>query len=82
MNVFNLFLLVFDLFLHYLWIARFQKDFCHFFNDKRYRPRKYIHKVWKNVGVGSVVKLLYVDFLTFELYDGAFVIVDIAVVWS
>jgi hypothetical protein len=52
----------------------------HFLSHEGHRPGEYVHEVRQDVGVRSVVELLDVERVLFELDDGALVVVHIAVV--
>ena len=50
------------------------------FSHKRHRPGENIHEIRQQVGVLRVVELLDVESIVLELYEGALVVVDVAVV--
>ena len=63
-------------------LEHIEEHFHYLLGHKRHRPGEYIHEVRQYVRVRSVVELLDVESVLFELDYGALVVVHVAVIWS
>ena len=70
------------IFLYVLQVQHVIEHLSDFLDHEGHWPQKYVHEVWQNIRMGSVVKLLNVNLGSFELYYCPFIVVHVSVVGS